>query len=185
MNNHWEFSHLPFEGDLADEKIVCQNCGWSWKVSEGGNDLYNCHRCGFDNTKFYLNNSNFEGKVDANTIASGVSSLASLGGSIAQAKASKQMSKTDTDKEIYTRCGKDKSKSWSKKKKSEYLTCKQNVLATLDSEKLASKQEKEKAQELLQKQSLEREKSRKTQTYVVIGVIAVILGFVIYKKLNK
>jgi hypothetical protein len=33
-----------------NERIVCQNCGWSWKVKDGGDDLYMCHRCGCNNT---------------------------------------------------------------------------------------------------------------------------------------
>ena len=28
-----------------DKKIVCQECGWSWKLSEGGHDPYTCHKC--------------------------------------------------------------------------------------------------------------------------------------------
>ena len=36
-----------------NKRIVCQNCGWSWKYADGGKDLYVCHKCGFDNTKFY------------------------------------------------------------------------------------------------------------------------------------
>ena len=35
------------------KKIICDNCGWSWKLSEGGNDPYTCHKCGNDNTKKY------------------------------------------------------------------------------------------------------------------------------------
>ena len=31
-------------------KIVCDNCGWSWKIADGGDDLYICHKCGHDNT---------------------------------------------------------------------------------------------------------------------------------------
>ena len=35
------------------KKIVCDDCGWSWKLSEGGKDPYVCHKCGTDNTKKY------------------------------------------------------------------------------------------------------------------------------------
>jgi tRNA(Ile2) C34 agmatinyltransferase TiaS len=31
------------------EKVVCDVCGWSWKLSEGGNDPYICHTCGHNN----------------------------------------------------------------------------------------------------------------------------------------
>ena len=33
----------------ASAKITCDNCGWSWDKSEGGKDLYTCHKCGHDN----------------------------------------------------------------------------------------------------------------------------------------
>ena len=36
-----------------NKRIVCQNCGWSWKYVDGGKELYVCHKCGTDNTKFY------------------------------------------------------------------------------------------------------------------------------------
>ena len=40
---------LVFE-KIQDNSIVCDSCGWSWKIKDGGNDLYNCHKCGHDNT---------------------------------------------------------------------------------------------------------------------------------------
>jgi len=35
---------------IVGNKIVCDDCGWSWKKIDGGNDLYICHKCGHDNT---------------------------------------------------------------------------------------------------------------------------------------
>ena len=37
-------------------RIKCRNprCNWSWKVKDGGNDLFVCHKCFTDNSKFYL-----------------------------------------------------------------------------------------------------------------------------------
>jgi hypothetical protein len=35
------------------EMVHCGGCDWSWKLSEGGNDPYVCHKCGEDNTKKY------------------------------------------------------------------------------------------------------------------------------------
>lgn len=34
---------------VNDSKIICDNCGWSWKKSEGGKDMYVCHKCGNNN----------------------------------------------------------------------------------------------------------------------------------------
>jgi nicotinic acid mononucleotide adenylyltransferase len=51
-------------------KIVCDNCGWSWKIADGGDDLYICHKCGHDNTPMSLN----EGRYDkiSNQISSAI-----------------------------------------------------------------------------------------------------------------
>ena len=44
--------------EVVDKTIKCQNCGWSWKESTSElDDLYNCHKCGYDNKKHYLNES--------------------------------------------------------------------------------------------------------------------------------
>jgi hypothetical protein len=37
-------------GEDLSGLVHCQNCGWSWKLSEGGNDPYVCHKCGHDNS---------------------------------------------------------------------------------------------------------------------------------------
>ena len=34
---------------IVGEKIECDNCGWSWNIVDGGDDLYICHKCGHDN----------------------------------------------------------------------------------------------------------------------------------------
>lgn len=43
--------------EIINSKVNCEVCGWSWKLSDGGNDPYVCHKCGFDNTP---EPSNFE-----------------------------------------------------------------------------------------------------------------------------
>ena len=55
------------EGVLGD-RIECDDCGWSWKIKDGGDDLYVCHKCGHDNTPMSLT----EGRYDkiSNTISS-------------------------------------------------------------------------------------------------------------------
>jgi len=35
---------------IVGDRIVCDNCGWSWKIKDGGDDLYICHKCGNNNT---------------------------------------------------------------------------------------------------------------------------------------
>ena len=34
---------------VTDTEVICDNCGWEWKIEDGGDDLYTCHKCGHDN----------------------------------------------------------------------------------------------------------------------------------------
>ena len=40
---------LVFE-KIQGDSIICDNCGWTWKIEDGGDDLFICHKCGHDNT---------------------------------------------------------------------------------------------------------------------------------------
>ncbi len=35
--------------EIRDGEVICDNCGWSWKLSEGGHDKYICHKCNHNN----------------------------------------------------------------------------------------------------------------------------------------
>lgn len=35
---------------IVGDSIVCDNCGWSWKIKDGGDDLFICHKCNHNNT---------------------------------------------------------------------------------------------------------------------------------------
>jgi len=37
--------------EIKDQTITCDNCGWEWKKSEGGDDPYTCHKCWHTNKK--------------------------------------------------------------------------------------------------------------------------------------
>ena len=49
MDNDKLYNDLVNEAIVGD-KIQCDNCGWSWKIEDGGDDLSTCHKCGHDNT---------------------------------------------------------------------------------------------------------------------------------------
>ena len=34
---------------IVGDKIECDKCDWSWDIKDGGDDLYVCHKCGYDN----------------------------------------------------------------------------------------------------------------------------------------
>jgi len=50
---------LTFE-QIQGDSIVCDGCGWTWKIADGGDDLYICHKCGHDNTPKEETNNFFE-----------------------------------------------------------------------------------------------------------------------------
>jgi hypothetical protein len=35
---------------VENGKVICDGCGWSWDIADGGDDTYICHKCGHDNT---------------------------------------------------------------------------------------------------------------------------------------
>ena len=46
----------------SEDKVVCDECKWSWKLSEGGDDPYTCHKCGHTNE---VNNGEIGEQEDA------------------------------------------------------------------------------------------------------------------------
>lgn len=46
---------------VENGKVTCDECGWSWNLSDGGDEPYVCHKCGHDNTP---SKSNLEKIVD-------------------------------------------------------------------------------------------------------------------------
>lgn len=34
---------------VTNKEVICDKCGWNWKLSDGGNDPYVCHKCGHNN----------------------------------------------------------------------------------------------------------------------------------------
>ena len=53
---------------IVGNKIECDKCGWSWKIADGGNDLFICHKCGNDNepineAKPYKHKHGFDNKL--------------------------------------------------------------------------------------------------------------------------
>jgi len=38
---------------IDGDSIVCDNCGWNWKIKDGGLDMFICHKCGHDNEPNY------------------------------------------------------------------------------------------------------------------------------------
>ena len=43
---------------VKEGKVTCDGCGWSWDLSDGGNDPYTCHKCGHNNTPKQKSNLN-------------------------------------------------------------------------------------------------------------------------------
>ena len=49
--NRKGINESDLETNQNDKKIVCEKCGWSWDLSDGGDDPYTCHKCGNENHK--------------------------------------------------------------------------------------------------------------------------------------
>ena len=47
---------------IVGDKVVCDNCGWSWDILDGGDDVYICHKCGHDNTPINENKKSYKHK---------------------------------------------------------------------------------------------------------------------------
>jgi hypothetical protein len=60
LNQYARELALGLEEAIVGDKIECDNCGWSWDIEDGGDDLYTCHKCWHDNTPKKLN----EGRYD-------------------------------------------------------------------------------------------------------------------------
>jgi hypothetical protein len=58
------WAYIKGRNDISEEiqgdSIVCDNCGWKWKIKDGGDDLFMCHKCGHDNTPKEETNNFFE-----------------------------------------------------------------------------------------------------------------------------
>lgn len=42
---------------IINNMVVCNGCGWTWKLSDGGKDPYLCHKCRTDNTPKFTSKS--------------------------------------------------------------------------------------------------------------------------------
>jgi phosphopantetheine adenylyltransferase len=62
------FKKSELTEEIVGDKIECDNCDWSWNIKDGGDDLYICHKCGYDNepineNKPYKHKSGFDDKL--------------------------------------------------------------------------------------------------------------------------
>ena len=120
--------------------------------------------------------------ADYGAIAEGVGAVAgAVGGAVgksAEKKTAEQLGKTDLQKEIDTRCGKDKSKSWSKKKKESYLSCKQQVITQFDNKQRELKESNTQQKQVYEKVASAKQK-QKNMLYIGAGILLVV-GVILY-----
>ena len=57
-SEYWAYlkGYNPLFEKIVGDSIVCDSCNWTWKIEDGGSDLYICHKCGHDNTPKETNN---------------------------------------------------------------------------------------------------------------------------------
>jgi len=51
--NNPEIFESQINEAIVGDRIECDNCGWSWPIADGGDDLFICHKCGHDNIDEY------------------------------------------------------------------------------------------------------------------------------------
>jgi hypothetical protein len=87
----------------VSESITCE-CGWSWKISEGGDDPYVCHKCWKDNSEEYLKEKDdFDWIKDTNP--SLLDSIIVFEPMITQEDYGKVLGVLESDEDIHTTTG--------------------------------------------------------------------------------
>ena len=127
--------------------------------------------------------------IDYGGIATSVVGIGtSIAGAVQSSKAKKEASKSDEQKYIDEKCGKDKSKALLKKKKNAYNTCKTQAKKEFASSVKQSQNRQSQAnqqQDLATKLAQEKAKQKQRNTYILIGVgVALVLGYLYYQR-NK
>jgi len=51
----YDTQRFPYHESVKEKEIKCRECGWKWKKDDGGLDPYICHKCGYNNEKYYIN----------------------------------------------------------------------------------------------------------------------------------
>ena len=54
--------------EFTPNVVTCENCGWQWKLQDGGKDVFVCHECGHDNSPKFMNESEEKAKGDRGPI---------------------------------------------------------------------------------------------------------------------
>ena len=60
----WNIIRPVVNERIVDDKIECDNCDWSWKIKDGGDDLYICHKCDYDNTPRINENATYSKNIN-------------------------------------------------------------------------------------------------------------------------
>ena len=50
--------------EFTPNVVTCENCGWQWKLQDGGKDVFVCHGCGHDNSPKFMNEAEDKAKGD-------------------------------------------------------------------------------------------------------------------------
>lgn len=132
----------------------------------------------FENSEIFENFDDevFSNVIDPNAIIQGVTAVANVGSQVAQAKAQKEATKTEIVREVETMCGK---KRGSKKKKADFDKCAKPIF---EKYQLDKEQQKQIQEQQLRNASIQQEKTNKRNLYIGLGVLAVLIGVVVYLK---
>ena len=132
----------------------------------------------FENSEIFENFDDevFSNVIDPNMVIQGVTAVANVGSQVAQAKAQKEATKTEIVREVETMCGKKKG---SKKKKADFDKCAKPIYEKYQLDREQQNQIKE---QQLRNASIQQEKTKNRNLYIGLGVLAVLIGVVVYFK---
>jgi len=139
----------------------------------------------FENSEIF---ENFDDEIFSNfdvaAVVQGAGSVTQGIGTIAQAGATKQASKSEIQREIESVCG--KRRPVLRKKKEKYQKCAKEIS---DKYQLNKQQQTQLQQQQLQTQqqqlrnaTIQQEKTKNRNLYIGLGVLAVLIGVVVYFK---
>lgn len=135
----------------------------------------------FENSEIFENFDDevFSNVVDPNAIIQGVTAVANVGSQIAQAKTTKEASRLDIEKLVQAKCGKRRG---SKKKKQEFDVCAKPIFDQYEIQQKAGIELQQNQQRMAMTQIEQNKKLSQRNLYIGLGVLAVLIGVVVYFK---
>ena len=50
--------------EFSANQVQCDNCGWKWRLEDGGEDPFICHECGHDNSPIEIKDEGVDWAIE-------------------------------------------------------------------------------------------------------------------------